>query len=107
MSNSGLNRRISEALNRFDKKMAAAKLDGAIEMLQKGNPTEITKKLNKHDQNELIDKLNEIDKSAFQDLNIDLHAISKKITDDDFEKIRCLFGLNGDAVVNKLKEILD
>jgi hypothetical protein len=100
------NKKLSDLLGKMDEKVLQAKMNAAIDMLQKGNTEELAKKINKMDQDELLSKINDLDKSKLNDLAINLEDIKNKVSDDDLKKLSSLMGKNGDEIVSKLNKLL-
>lgn len=104
---SDFNKKLSELFGKMDEKVLQARLNAAIDMLQKGNVDELAKKLNKMDKNELLDKINEFDESKLKDLNINKNDIKQKISDADLSNLSQLLGDQGDQIVDKIKALLE
>ena len=102
-----LNKKIAEMLGKMDEKVLQARLNAALDMLQKGNTEELAKKINKSDKEELINKINDMDQSSLQSLNIDKDEVMQKINEVDLQKLSQLIGDRGDEIINKLKTLLD
>ncbi len=101
------NKKIADMLGKMDEKVLKARLNAAVEMLQKGNTEELAKKINKSDKDELISKINEIDQSNLESLNINKDDLRQKINDADLQKLSELIGDRGDEIIIKLKTLLD
>ncbi|MDP4092243.1 MAG: membrane trafficking protein [Bacillota bacterium] len=104
--NDAISKKLAEMLGKMDEKILQAKLNAAIDMLKKGNPEDLAKKINKLDKNEIMNKLNELDTSKLNEFNIDKEEIRKRINSADFEKMSQILGENGDEIINKLKDII-
>jgi len=102
-----MNKRIAEMLGKMDEKVVKAKLNAALDMLKNGETEELVKKLNKIDKNELMEKINEFDESKLKDMKINKDEIRKKVSDADLEKLKNLIGEHGDELVKKIKDIID
>lgn len=102
-----LQKKLSEMLGKMDEKVLQARLNAALEMMQKGNTEELAKKINKSDKEELINKINELDQSSLKSLNLDKDELKQKINEADFEKLSQLIGEHGDEIINKIKTLLD
>jgi len=105
MSNS-FNKKLSEVLGKMDERVLQAKLNAAIDMLQKGDMDEIARRLNRIDKNELLEKINELDESKLRSLNINKEEIKKKVTDTDLNNLKVLIGEHGDEIIAKIKDII-
>lgn len=104
--NNLFNKKLAEMLGKMDEKVLQAKLNAALDMLQKGNTEDLVKKLNNVDKEELLSKMNELDDSKLKDLNIDKDDIKQKINEADLRKLETLIGEHGDEIVRKLKDII-
>jgi len=92
--------------NVFDKKIANAKVNQAMDMLKNKSPEEIKKKLGNVKREDLIKQLNQLDAQKVKSLNIDTEKIKKSLTPADMEKIKAVAGKDSDIVMQKLNEIL-
>lgn len=101
------NKKVAEIFGKMDEKVLKARLNAAVEMLQKGNPEELAKKINKSDKEELIGKINEMDKSSLESLNINKDELRQKISESDLQKLSQLIGERGDEIIDKLKTLMD
>ncbi len=101
------NKKIAEMLGKMDEKVLQARLNAAMEMLQKGNAEELAKKINKSDKEELLGKINDMDQSSLQSLNINKDEIKQKLNEADLQKLSQLIGEHGDEIINKIKTLLD
>ncbi len=101
-----LSKKLSEILGKMDEKVLQARLNAAIDMLQKGNTEELAKKISKIDKNELLNKINEIDESKLKDLKINKDDIKNKISESDLNKLSELIGDRGDEIISKFKDII-
>lgn len=106
MDNNFLKGNLSDVLGKINKNVLQSKLELAIYMLKKGDVDELTRLFNSTDIDLLIDKLQEIDKSTIQQLNLNSSNIKSRITDSDLNKLSQAIGRRGNEVVNKIKEIL-
>ncbi|GAE90012.1 membrane trafficking protein [Acetivibrio straminisolvens] len=102
-----INKKLSELLGKVDEKMLQKKINTAIDMLKNGDLDELSRKLNKMDKNELIEKINEFDESKLKEFNLNKDEIRQKITDADLSKLSQMLGEHGDEIVEKLKGILE
>ncbi|MCX7747882.1 MAG: membrane trafficking protein [Clostridia bacterium] len=93
-------------LSKMDEKVLKARLNAAIDMLKNGNTEELANKLNKLDKNELLTKINEVDASKLDELNINKSELKQQISNADLQKLSQLIGENGDEIINKIKDII-
>lgn len=101
------NKKLSEMVGKMDEKVLQARLNAAMDMLKKGNTDELAKKISKVDKEELLSKIDELDTSKINDMNIDMNEVKQKINAADFDKLSKLIGEHGDEIVNKLKSLLE
>lgn len=104
--NNSLNKKLSELLGKVDEKVLQAKLNAAMEMLQKGDTEELVKQIGKVDKQELINKINDFDEESFKKLKIDKDEIKNKISDTDLDNFKTLIGEHGDEIISKIKDII-
>lgn len=102
-----INKKLSELFGKMDEKMLQKKINTAIEMLQNGDLEDLSKKLNKMDKNEILEKINEFDESKLKEFNINKNEIRQKVTDADLNNLSQMLGENGDEIIGKLKKILE
>lgn len=93
--------------NVFDKKIANAKVNQAMDMLKNKSPEEIKKKIGNVKREDLIKQLNQLDAQKIKSLNIDTEKIKKSLTQADIEKIKAVAGKDSDIVMKKLNELLN
>jgi hypothetical protein len=105
--NNPFNKKLSEIFNKMDDKVLQARLNAAMEMLQKGNAEELAKKLNKVDKEDLLSKINDIDDSKLNSLNINKDELSKRLNEEDLSKLSALIGDRGDEIISKIKELIN
>lgn len=91
---------------KIDQKIMAAKLEQGLDMLKNKSDSEINRKLANVNREELLRKINEIDPQKLKKMNINVNEINQKLTPADMERIRRLAGKDGDAVMNKINELL-
>ncbi len=101
------NRKLSELLGKMDEKVVKAKLNAAMEMLKNGDTEELAKKMKNVNKDDLMDKINEYDRSKIEEMNIDIDAIKRQVTEADLAKLSALIGDQGDDVVRKIKKIFN
>ena len=101
-----INDKFSELLGKIDEKVLKTKLNNALETLKKGNLEELSKKINKVDKKDLMQKMDEFDMNKLKDMSIDVNEFKKNISDEDFKKLSKIIGTDGDKIVKKLKNML-
>ena len=104
--NNALNKKLTELLGKMDEKVLQTKLNAALDMLKKGNPEDLAKKLNKLDKGDLLKRMDEFDESKLQDLNLNINDIKQKVNSTDLDKLSQLIGEHGDDIVKKIKDII-
>jgi len=104
--NDALSKKLAELMGKMDEKVLQAKLNAAIEMLKKGNPDDLAKKINKIDKEELMSKINEFDASKLKDMNINVNDVKQKVNEADLNKLSNLLGEHGDEIVQKIKDMI-
>jgi len=97
---------MADILGKVDEKVLQAKINSALDMLQKGEIDEIVKKINKMDKNELLEKINEIDEYKLKAFNINKEEIRQKVSDADLNRLAKMLGEHGDEIVKKFKDII-
>jgi citrate lyase synthetase len=100
------NKMISDILGKVDEKILKAKINKALDMLKNSKDDELKKAIDKANKEELLMKLDEIDKNTIKSMNIDVEDVKKKVREEDFQRISKLVGKDGEKVVAKLKELL-
>lgn len=104
--NDSFNKKISELFGKMDEKILQAKINSALEMLNKGEYEEIARKINKMDKDELIEKIDKFDESKLKGLNINKDEIKQRINSTDIDKLASLIGEKGDILAEKFKHLL-
>lgn len=82
------------------------KIEKGLEMLKNESPTELKKRLQNVDINEVLEKMNEYDKKRLKELGIDVAEYRNKVSEADMQKIYQVLGRDGDLVIRKLRDIL-
>ncbi|MBP5426951.1 MAG: membrane trafficking protein [Clostridiales bacterium] len=100
------NQKLSKFWNKMDSKILNSKINKSIEILKNPDTTELKKELSKIDTNELLKKIDEFDKSKFDELNIDKKELLEKLSTVDLDKVSNLLGENGNEIITKLKKFL-
>lgn len=99
-------KKLSELLGKMDDKVVQAKMNAALDMLQKGNTEELAKKINKMDKDDLMKKIDDFDMSKLQGLNINMDELKQRVSDADLNKLSQLIGENGDEIMKKIRDII-
>lgn len=98
--------KLSKLWGKMDSKLINSKINKSIELLKNPDSTELEKKLSKIDTKELLQKIDEFDKSKLDELNIDKQELKEKISNIDLAKVSSLLGEDGDEIISKLKKFL-
>lgn len=96
---------MAKLFEKIDNKIMAAKVEQGLDMLKNKPDSELSKKLEGVNREELLKKMNEIDTEKLKQ-NINVQEIRSKLTQSDYDKIRRLAGKDADAVMKKLNELL-
>ena len=91
----------------MESKITKAKLEQAIQMLKNKSPEELSKKFSDKNKQEILSKLDSIDRDKLASMNIDPQAIMAKLTPADLEKVRKIAGKDADVLMKKVKELLN
>jgi len=102
----GLNKKLSEMLEKMDDKVFKAKLNKAMEMLSQGDKEELAKKIDKIDKNEVLAKLNEIDDEKLKSLNLNKKELKEKLNAIDLDSVEKMLGEQGPMIIQKIKDII-
>ncbi len=97
---------MGKMFDKIDQKIMEKKLEQGLDMLKNKPEGEISKKLAGINRDELLRKMDEIDKTKLKQMNINVEEIKQKITPADLEKIKRLAGKDSDAVMKKINELL-
>jgi len=82
------------------------KIEKGLEMLKKESPSELKKRLQNVDINEVLQKMDEYDKKRLYELGIDISEFKNKVSDADIQKIRQVLGRDGEMVIRKIRDML-
>ncbi len=106
MLNDAINKKLAELMGKMDEKVLKARINSALEMLQKGNTEDLVKKLENVDKKELLEKLDQLDEQKLKDLNINRNEMNSKIKASDMDKLSSMLGDEGKDLVDKIKALL-
>jgi len=82
------------------------KIEKGLEILKKESPSELKKRLQNVDINEVMQKMNEYDKKRLNELGIDISEFKNRISDEDIQKVRQVLGRDGEIMIRKLRDML-
>lgn len=107
MTNKLFKKKVEEVFSEYNRSDLQCKLNTLLFFLKKANINELTEIMNSIDKKFIINKILETDKEALIKQNINISELRRRLTESDFNKIRQIFGSEGDIAVNKLKQLLN
>ncbi len=102
-----INKKINEMFGKMDEKVMKMKIAEALNMMKSGKQDELIKKLDKVDKKEVLEKLKDVDEKTIRDLNINIQDIRKNISDEDFRKFKNATDDDGKKIIDKIKKLID
>jgi len=82
------------------------KIEKGLEMLKNESPSDLKKKLQNVDINEVLQKMDEYDKKRLDELGIDVAELRSKVSDADMQKIHQVLGRDGEMIIRKIRDML-
>ena len=82
------------------------KIEKGLEMLKNESPSDLKKKLQNVDINEVLQKMDEYDKKRLDELGIDVAELRSKVSDADMQKIHQVLGRDSEMVIRKIRAML-
>ncbi|MDD4296224.1 MAG: hypothetical protein PHC69_04610 [Ruminiclostridium sp.] len=82
------------------------KIEKGLEMLKNESPSDLRKKLQNVDINEVLQKMDEYDKKRLNELGIDVAELRSKVSDADMQKIHQVLGSDGEMIIRKIRDML-
>lgn len=82
------------------------KIEKGLEMLKNESPSDLRKKLQNVDINEVLQKMDEYDKKRLDELGIDVAELKSKVSDADMQKIHQVLGRDGEMIIRKIRDML-
>jgi FAD synthase len=82
------------------------KIEKGLEMLKNESPSDLRKKLQNVDINEVLQKMDEYDKKRLDELGIDVAELRSKVSDADMQKIHQVLGRDGEMIIRKIRDML-
>lgn len=100
------NKWLSDMLKNFDERILKAKLNKAMDIVKNGTDDELKNAFNKIDTDEVIEKIDSLDKKDLKNSNINIDELKKSVTEEDLNKVSKVIGKDGDKIIAKLKDLL-
>lgn len=97
---------MSDLSNFIQGQITRKKIEKGLEMLHNENPTDLKKMLQNVDMNEILQKMDEYDKSRLQELGISVNELKGRVSEADIQKIQQVLGRDGERVIRKLRNML-
>jgi hypothetical protein len=82
------------------------KIEKGLEILHRETPSELRRRLQNIDINEVLAKLNEYDKNRLRELGINVTEFKDRVSESDIRKIQQVLGRDGDIIVKKIRNML-
>lgn len=97
-----LKKMLGDMLSKIDSKVLETKLSQAVEMIKKGDHDELIKKFNNVDKEELMAKLQDLEKLSPQELDSLRAKMGNEIKKDDLDSISQKLGSDGKRMLEKI-----
>jgi Mg/Co/Ni transporter MgtE len=97
---------MSDISNFIQGQITRKKIEKGLEMLHNESPAELKKRLQNVDMNEILQKMDEYDKSRLQELGINVNELKGSVSESDILKIQQVLGRDGERVIRKLRNML-
>jgi len=97
---------MSEISNFIQGQITRKKIEKGLEMLHNESPAELKKKLQNVDMNEILQKMDEYDKTRLQELGINVSELKGRVTESDIGKIQQVLGRDSERIIRKLRNML-
>ncbi|MBP7175011.1 MAG: hypothetical protein KBA53_02185 [Thermoclostridium sp.] len=97
---------MSDLSNFIQGQITRKKIEKGLEMLHNENPTDLKKMLQNVDMNEILQKMDDYDKSRLQELGISVNELKGRVSEADIQKIQQVLGRDGERVIRKLRNML-
>ncbi len=97
---------MSDFSNYLQGQVTKRKIEKGLEILKKESPDELRRKLKNVDINEVLQKMDEYDKTRLNELGIDVSELRSKVSEADIQKARQVLGRDGEAVIRKIHDML-
>ncbi len=97
---------MSDLSNFIQGQITRKKIEKGLEMLHNESPTELKKKLQNVDMNEILQKMDEYDKNRLQELGININELKGRVSESDIQKIQQVLGRDSERLIRKLRNML-
>jgi Mg/Co/Ni transporter MgtE len=97
---------MSDLSNFIQGQITRKKIEKGLEMLHNESPTELKKKLQNVDMNEILQKMDEYDKNRLQELGINISELKGRVSESDIQKIQQVLGRDSERLIHKLRNML-
>jgi hypothetical protein len=97
---------MSDISNFIQGQITKKKLEKGLEMLHNESSTELKKKLQSIDIDEILQKMDEYDKKRLQELGINVSELKSRVSETDIQKIQQVLGQDSERVIRKLRNML-
>ncbi|NLO39013.1 MAG: hypothetical protein GX115_06030 [Ruminiclostridium sp.] len=97
---------MSDISNFIQGQITRKKIEKGLEILHNESPSDLKKKLQNVDMNEILQKMDEYDKGRLQDLGISVNELRGRVSEADIQKVQQVLGRDGEKVIRKLRNML-
>ena len=97
---------MSDISNFIQGQITRKKIEKGLEILHNESPSDLKKKLQNVDMNEILQKMDEYDKSRLQELGINVNELKGRVSESDILKVQQVLGRDGERVIRKLRNML-
>jgi len=97
---------MSDISNFIQGQITRKKIEKGLEILHNESPVELKKKLQNVDVNEILQKMDEYDKTRLQELGINVNELKSRVSESDIMKIQQVLGRDAERVIRKLRNML-
>lgn len=97
---------MSDISNFIQGQITRKKIEKGLEMLHNESPSELKKRLQNVDMNDILQKMDEYDKARLQELGINVNELKGRVTESDILKIQQVLGRDSERVIRKLRNML-
>jgi len=97
---------MSDISNFIQGQITRKKIEKGLEILHNESPSDLKKKLQNVDMNEILQKMDEYDKGRLQDLGISVNELRGRVSEADIQKVQQVLGRDGEKVISKLRNML-
>ena len=97
---------MSDISNFIQGQITRKKIEKGLEMLHNESPAELKKRLQNVDMNEILQKMDEYDKSRLQELGINVNELKGRVSESDILKVQQVLGRDSERIIRKLRNML-